>query len=482
MAIPQIPPGHLAVLIERPHDVKHYLAGAATAVLTGEGDPASYIDKYNSDPDRSAESPPLDPSFGAVPIGPGEREVSFSARDYAPATSKMYLARAFLPAERVKGDNNRVDKGLVYSDPAIARMLTLTPPTCGTDPFVGNTAKVRQKLDTVTLRKHGLDGSGVAIAIVDSGIFQPRIRKLLGEKGGGRTVNFDGPNSWQLSTVTTKPGRHRLGHGTMCAYDALIAAPEATLLDFPILLARPPAVHTTGGTVAAAVLAYADIKNKWLNPGGAPPPYARLVVSNSWGILHPSLEDFGPNNPGRFIDNPNHAFRIYYIRPLTQQAKVDIIFCGNNCGPACPAATCLSKTDRMIMGANAYDEVLTVGGCDTHNDLVGYSSHGPSIANMPQQKPDITAYTHFLGSKARRIFRPDTGVSAACPVAAGCVAALRTKLPPTATPPNVLFDALRAKASTGNNSSTLGGTWNPQYGFGIINPVAAGKILGVIPP
>ena len=84
------------------------------------------------------------------------------------------------------------------------------------------------------------------------------------------------------------------------------------------------------------------------------------------------------------------------------------------------------------MGAATCDEVLTVGGCDTNDNLVGYSSHGPSIPLLPnyvpKQKPDITAYTHFLGSKTRRIYQPDTGVSAACPVAAGCVAALRTKL------------------------------------------------------
>ncbi len=33
----------------------------------------------------------------------------------------------------------------------------------------------------------------------------------------------------------------------------------------------------------------------------------------------------------------------------------------------------------MIMGANAYKEVLTVGGCDTNDEIVGYSSRGPSI-------------------------------------------------------------------------------------------------------
>ena len=99
-------------------------------------------------------------------------------------------------------------------------------------------------------------------------------------------------------------------------------------------------------------------------------PFDALVASNSWGLFHPCLEDFPPAHPYRFIDNPNHALRKYLIRPLALTG-MDIIFCGNNCGDGrncagdCASGACLSKTDRMIMGANTYQEVLTVGGCDT---------------------------------------------------------------------------------------------------------------------
>ena len=57
--------------------------------------------------------------------------------------------------------------------------------------------------------------------------------------------------------IGDEPFDHRLGHGTMCAYDALIAAPNATLLDFPMLLARPVADHHSKSTADAALLAYA---------------------------------------------------------------------------------------------------------------------------------------------------------------------------------------------------------------------------------
>jgi hypothetical protein len=474
MAITTIPPGHIPVLIERSTDSN--LIDAATAVLSG-GNPEPSIEQYNQS--KSDQSPYLDPTFGAVPIGPGNRERSSFPSDYAPTKSKKFLARAFIKVDSRAEISEFIDKDLVYSDPLISGLLTLTPPTCGTDPYVGDTAKVRQKLDTATLWQHGLNGANVALAVVDSGIFKPRLEKLLGETRPGRNVKLDKANSWQPYSIATKPGMHRLGHGTMCAYDALIVAPNATLLDYPMLIARPPAAHTVRPTIAAAISAYADLKNKWMNPDGTPPPFERLVVSNSWGILHPGLEDFPPTHKGRFIDNPDHALHIYYIKPLTDKG-VDILFCGNNCGPSCASPTCLSKTAGMIMGAATYDEVLTVGGCDTNDELVGYSSHGPSIPllpnHVPKQKPDITAYTHFLGSRTRGILRPDTGVSAACPVAAGCVAALRTQLRPAQVPPTVLFQALKQTARRGHSAAAQA-TWNPQYGFGIIDPVAAGRYL-----
>lgn len=49
------------------------------------------------------------------------------------------------------------------------------------------------------------------------------------------------------------------------------------------------------------------------------------------------------------------------------------------------------------------------------------------IANMERDKPDLAAYRHFLGSEVGGNNSPDTRNSAACAVAAGCVAASRPK-------------------------------------------------------
>ena len=359
---------------------------------------------------------------------------------------------------------------------------TLQPcrPTCGTSKYVGVTSDVRQKLDFQTLQDNILDGSDVALAIVDSGIYKRRLEHLLQEAFTPSTqIYLDANNSWRPPKLVTQPGSHRVGHGTMCAYDALIMAPKAMLVDVPMLLARPVADHHSKSMADAALLAYFYLGIKWLLGS-----FKALVVSNSWGIFHPCLEDFPPGHPSRFIDNPYHIF--HYFTLVLAAAGVDILFCGNNCGNGtncagpCASGTCLSKTDRMTMGANAYQEVLTVGGCDTKDEIVGYSSRGPSIQNMYPYKPDLVAYTHFLGSKTVDKFVPDTGVSAACPVAAGCVAALRTssRLKPNLVPPATLFQTLRDTATKPGGG---GPGWTPDFGYGIINPVAAARALGAIP-
>jgi hypothetical protein len=309
------------------------------------------------------------------------------------------------------------------------------------------------------------------VAVVDSGI---NLAYLAGKLGA--MPRFDVANSWSPSGLTTLPGQHPIHHGTMCAYNVLTAAPRATLLDYPVLIRREPGGSEVSGTLSVALLAYAHILAGWgvaFAPGGTT-KYKALIVSNSWGVYHPS-SDFPPGHRGRYIDNPNHPFHL--IVSALARSGIDIVFAAGNCGAQCPASRCQNRTAQTIMGANAHADVLTIAGCDTTDARVGYSSQGPAIANMPQQKPDLTAYTHFLGSEAFGPGEPDGGTSTACPVAAGCVAALRTKEAPSTTPPGHLFAQLKA---TARQVAGPGG-WNSDYGHGIIDPVAAAQTLGLVP-
>lgn len=468
MVIPELPEGHIRVLVERPKD--NSLIEAAATCLAGE-DPTPSIQSYIS---NNASFPfVIDPSYGAVAIGAGGGSNDVSLIELRPQNSQRFLVRAFVKASSPADIPRTLNDQLVHSDPGIGVLRA-----CSNSRAVGTDFDVQQKLRTKRLVDAGYDGRGVAIAIVDTGIYRDRIAKLLGELTPGRAPTCDAANSWAPAAVATRPFQHRIGHGTMCAHDALISAPKATLLDIAMLLDRAPGDRGVPGTVGAAVKAFSFLANRWVDwtTIGSARPYQALVISNSWGIFHPSLEP--STGAVRYIDNPNHAFRLYFVRPLFR-AGVDILFASNNCGPECPAATCLNKTTGMIMGANAYEEVLTIGGCDTNNDRVGYSSQGPSIAGMFSNKPDLTAYTHFLGSKSQRIWAPDTGVSTACPVAAGCVAALRSALPPTTTTTRALFDTLMATTIVGNGSATPAGQWNKDYGCGIINPIDAALSLGL---
>ena len=178
----------------------------------------------------------------------------------------------------------------IHSNPLVGGLWTLPPrpptpprpclPTCGTSERVGDTRTVRIKLDAQTLSTKGLDGTGVAIAIVDSGIFAPRIEKLLGDALELKTpFTLDKLSSWKPRDLVTEPGAHRVGHGTMCAYDALIAAPGATLLDVPMLIARPVGDHRVTATVATAMLAYLHLTKIWLL--GPPPPFVHFR-QNLW--------------------------------------------------------------------------------------------------------------------------------------------------------------------------------------------------------
>jgi hypothetical protein len=153
-------------------------------------------------------------------------------------------------------------------------------------------------------------------------------------------------------------------------------------------------------------------------------------------------------------------------------AGADILFAAGNCGPACPDGRCLpipaNPNDRRISGANGHPDVFCVAGVDTQRTLVGYSTHGPGA--LSPQKPDLAAYTHFLGSEAFGKGQPDSGTSTACPVMAGVVAALRSVYHyqpgnPRRTPANLRQYLLGAAVQPAG----VPAGWNAQTGHGIVD-------------
>lgn len=403
----------------------------------------------------------LDPRFAAVPIG----EALQGTAAVSPQTSDAFAVRATIEAKSPEDIPDTLDGARIFADPVIEPFQYCA---AGAQGITGN---VRTKLDVPGLQAKQLDGTNVAIAIVDTGVNLAFLKKAL-----GATPKFDAGNSWTPPGATSTPGNFPVDHGTMCAFDALIAAPQATLLDYPVLAAKAPGGNITGRTISVALQAYAHLLAGYAvahAPGGVH-KYSGLVVSNSWGIYHPSW-DFPAGHPGRFCDNPRHPFAIV-VGALTA-AGADVVFAAGNCGANCPDGRCQGRTNGAIMGSSAYAEVMTVAAClVTNDDRLGYSSQGPSIAGMPQQKPDVTAYAHFLGSEAFGPGSPDSGTSTACPVAAGCIAALRTKLAPSACPPANLIQQFRTMARPGPGTAA---GWNADYGHGIVQPLDVANSLGL---
>jgi hypothetical protein len=171
--------------------------------------------------------------------------------------------------------------------------------TCGPDPAVGDTIEVRKQLGVGRLRNLGMDGTRTAVAIVDNGINLDALRAK------GLHPTLDAASSWSPRTGIL-PGAAPLDHGTMCAYDALIAAPETTLLDYSVLQSTRTGGSRMSGMLSDAIIAYGKLLLLMrLSPEER--HFHSLIVNNSWGMFSWSW-DFPAGHPGRYGDNPNHPF------------------------------------------------------------------------------------------------------------------------------------------------------------------------------
>jgi subtilisin family serine protease len=401
----------------------------------------------------------IDPAYNPVQVPtPQADEPGASPYHYSPAVSfstdpeeATYLVRGTLPDDP---DRQRLVLAQaaarpevvgVFSDPVISTCLV-----CPGDPAVGSDQDVADQLGVKALADAGLDGYRVPVVIVDTGI------NLAHLDSKGRDPKFSRQRSWAPAGVATRAGQHPVGHGTMCAYDVGIAAPKATLVDHALLLSETPGETAMSGLLSDAVLSYSRL----LTMVQAMPASRRsLVVNNSWGMFSPTW-DFPVGHPGNYSDNPAHPFNV--IVASVEAAGADILFAAGNCGRDCPDSRCRFGTARPICGANSHPSVLSVAGVDTRKRRVGYSSQGPG--RLDPDKPDLSAYTHFKGSG---VYPADGGTSAACPVAAGVVAAVREKYPSSVLSPAELRALLRKTALD------LGGTgFDHDFGWGVVDGVA----------
>ncbi|MBK8975743.1 MAG: S8/S53 family peptidase [Planctomycetes bacterium] len=322
-------------------------------------------------------------------------------------------------------------------------------PVCHDDP-VGTFKGVARKLQVQKLHAAGLDGRGVRVAIVDTGICAARRGGMV------RAITNVAKVGWHPDDPRYVGGTSAPDHGTMCAFDAQIAAPAAELLDYALLQSG---ASNWSAWLSDAVMAYADLLQRRRDD---PRP---LVVSNSWAMFDAS-EDEPIGSPGNYSANASHPFN-RIVRTLVA-AGVDVVFCAGNCGAPCPDPRCGADVGggRSIHGANGHPDVITVAAVTTGLERLGYSSQGP--AGLDAGKPDVAAFSQFRGSGVHAV---DSGTSASCPVLAGVVAALRSGSP--GLPPSAVKSAL---LRTARDLAAPG--FDHDLGWGVVRPWLAAKQLG----
>src|SRR2546430_13825902 len=379
-------------------------------------------------------------------IGGGDDPPSASGFNYAAVgPAATYAVRVEVnddaAIERLRHDRHPEIVG-VFADPAVSPFPSAY---CG-DAAIGATKDVARGLGVPALSRAGLTGSGVHVAVVDTGIDGSRI-----PVAGG----------W-APTPGYVPGSSAPNHGTMVAYDVRIAAPDAQIFDYALLTSQ---AGTWAAFLSDAIAAFADLVERVSATPG------RWVVNNSWGLFD-RASDAPVGSPENYSANPDHPFN--QIAGALVAAGADVFFAAGNCGADCPDERCGAGDTgpgASIHGANSHPDALTVAAVTVTNRRLGYSSQGPGA--LYSRKPDLAGLSHFKGSG---IYPVDGGTSAATPVAAGVAAALRQARATDSLAPAQLKGLLQRTARD------LGGDgWDYDLGYGVIDAAAALKALRLRP-
>lgn len=267
------------------------------------------------------------------------------------------------------------------------------------------------------LRELRLYGQGVAVAVVDDGIYRESVEiklRAASLMNHGAFPRFDVEQSRVMGTVEPF-SRMRRSHGSMCAYDACLAAPGCTLLDFPILAPRPVGARRLHDILAA----YRRVVD--LLRVGA---FRHVVVINAWQALP------GDACGGLATDAPGHP--LYQALSELDAAGADVLF-------AAP-----DHHARQIHGPALHPQVLTVTAVKL--DGTPFESSVARLGPDGSNKPDVSNYQGFAGYQ---LFQNqcDYGTSAATALMGGLVAAIRSAPQARAKPPGELRRLFRQSAT-----------------------------------
>ncbi|MCC6467013.1 MAG: S8 family serine peptidase [Alphaproteobacteria bacterium] len=286
------------------------------------------------------------------------------------------------------------------------------------------------------LKKKGRRGQGVNVIVVDQGFDESLVPNF-----GGRWHNAPPPpQGWGSE------------HGNRILRNIRSIAPDATFWDLPLI---PTAITDIPQFVSDAQASFETVRHDIARLRRQHQVRGPWVMVNAWGIFDRRSET--PTH--RYTDNLHHPFNDEVAR--FDAAGVDVIFAAGNCGQFCPHPRC-GNGDRgpgnSILGANAHPQVLTVGAVTNDCLWLGYSSQGPGPGDLSPDKPDLCAPSQFAEIADARA--GNTGTSTASALAAGVVAAMRSKWNAAAIAPAALRSILR------DNPRAIDGIALPDHRFG----------------
>ncbi|MBR0673390.1 S8 family serine peptidase [Neoroseomonas soli] len=311
-------------------------------------------------------------------------------------------------------------------------------------PYLGTSGLALAQIGAPAAHAAGGKGRGVVVVIVDQGINEAVLRKRCGTVnfGGGWAVreprpggSLTSPDKW------IEPGTWPDGHGTRMAEAVLAVAPEATILDLPLL---PTKIAELRAYLDWAAWIYWSMI--WTIPWAKQQPGTTFkgpwVFCNAWSV-YDLRRDYPGSSPWNYGSNPLNPLNLG-VAELPYLQLADIVFAAGNGGQFCPDARCGPDQigpGHSIYGVAALRRVLTVGAVRGDEIGLGYSAQGPAPRLFWSAKPDLVAPSQFTAP--RDATRGYGGTSAACALAAGGFAALRSLLPvPGPSPAKLLRRAI----------------------------------------
>jgi subtilisin family serine protease len=319
----------------------------------------------------------------------------------------------------------------------------------------GHREHVRRTVRAGALADQGLRGQSVNVVIIDEGLDKNLIPPA--NWGGGLDHFID------VDLVLPAGSAQAHSHGMMIARSILDLAPNARLYDVPAIpTALPPNVQTFISTIQAA---YTSLIHEILYRRSIPEWSGPWVLINAWGIFDTRSDPTGSYT--RNTEVGGHPM-INRITRAVATHNLDIVFAAGNCGQFCPSQSC-GGLDRgpghSIWGANAHPLVITVGAVRSDETWTGYSSQGPGPELLAVEKPDFCAPSQFVETYDAALL--SSGTSAACGVAGGVVAALRSNpaWDQFTVTPQMIKAALMAIPRKPDGLSG----WDDRFGCGVLN-------------